>query len=185
MFPARIRTSCIGRVPACPLTVIAASARTCARIPPGIKVALWRAVTSTSSSARLLGPARAFDAESTPPEEPDALRERYRTRLFKELGAVGNTKQNHTSFSLVLEDGSALSILIVSRGLGHPLNHSNVIVKSAINGRGCMLSYCLQVAVKRGHDERAYLKGVKVLEAVLGVFTPDMSVMKEAEWVRP
>ena len=41
----------------------------------------------------------------------------------------------------------------------------------------------VQVAVKRGHDEQAYSKGVRTLEAILGVFTPDMSVMKESEWV--
>ena len=41
----------------------------------------------------------------------------------------------------------------------------------------------LQVAVKRGHGEQAYSKGVRTLEAILGVFTPDMAVMKESEWV--
>ena len=50
---------------------------------PAVQLGALRA-----SSSRLRPLLRAFDAESTPPEEPDSIKERYRQRVFKELGEV-------------------------------------------------------------------------------------------------
>lgn len=78
------------------------------------------------SNMRAAGSTGSFDPTTTPPEEPDQIRERFRVRLFGELR---------------------------------------------------------QAAVKGGHDGGRFDKGVKVLETVVGPFTPDLSALKEKEWV--
>eukprot|EP00873_Tetraselmis_striata_P012670 jgi/Tetstr1/432934/TSEL_022274.t1 len=70
--------------------------------------------------------AAAFDPETTPPEEPGQIRERFRLRLFGELR---------------------------------------------------------QAAVRAGHDDKKFDRGVALLETVVGTFTPDLNALREREWV--